>query len=130
MKLKPISTTKKREIKYTEEETAYIVEEYTKNPSRNTVDELANKLNKKPRSIIGKLAKEGVYQSQSYTPKYGDKPASKEDIVKNIEKAFDLDEGKLLGLEKSQKHPLLLLEKLLVEAGIVEELSVQDDSNK
>tara|TARA_Y100001951_G_scaffold32446_1_gene25534 strand:+ start:2397 stop:2783 length:387 start_codon:yes stop_codon:yes gene_type:complete len=126
MKLKETTSSAKapKEVKYTQEETDYIVEEYNKSPNRETVDRLADKLGKKPRSVIGKLAKEGVYKSQSYTPKYGDKPASKEDIVSNIEEGFDAV-GKLAGLEKAQKGALLTLEKFLKEEGIIEELSAK-----
>ena len=49
-------------MNYTSEETQNIVRQYQDNPTRETVDRLASVYNKSARSIIGKLATEGVYQ--------------------------------------------------------------------
>ena len=50
---------------YTDEQVEYMVKKYTAQPNRDTVDELALKLNKSIKSIIGKLSREGVYQKLS-----------------------------------------------------------------
>ena len=54
---------------YTEEQVQYMVDEYTAQPNRETVDKLAEKLNKSIKSIIGKLSREGVYQKAIYRTK-------------------------------------------------------------
>ena len=46
---------------YTDEMVAQMTEQYTANPTRETVDELAQTLGKTTRSITAKLSREGVY---------------------------------------------------------------------
>ena len=53
-------------MNYTDEQTKYMVEEYTKKPSRITVERLAKELEKSTKSIIGKLSREGVYRRSVY----------------------------------------------------------------
>ena len=78
---------------YSEEQVEYMVEKYNLTPSRETVEDLAKELNKSPKSIIGKLAREGVYQKAEYVSKTGE----------------NLDENNLTGLEKAPKGVLKLL---------------------
>ena len=52
---------------YTEEQVNMMTEAYAANPSRETVDSLAETLGKTTRSIIAKLSREGVYQAQPST---------------------------------------------------------------
>ena len=99
-------------MNYSKEMTAYIVEEYTKNPSRTTVDNLARKLNKPAKSIIGKLSREGVYRRAFYTTKSGEEPVTKRELVSEIASNLNIPEDKLSGLEKSPKSAL----KFLVES--------------
>ena len=47
---------------YTEAETAMMVGAYLDQPTRETVDNLAQELNRSTKSIIGKLSREGVYR--------------------------------------------------------------------
>jgi len=63
-------------MNYTNDLTTYIVEEYKSNPSTKTVDKLADELGKSPKSIIGKLSREGVYQRAIYTSKTGETPVT------------------------------------------------------
>mgnify|MGYP003323897664 FL=1 len=49
-------------MNYTEDQTKYMVDEYTNKPTRITVERLAKELDKTPKSIIGKLSREGVYR--------------------------------------------------------------------
>ena len=98
-------------MNYTEEETANIVQQYMDNPTRETVDKLAQVYNKSARSIIGKLAKEGVYQRVEYRTKTGEVPVTKLEIVSEIQS--QLGSKTLTGLEKAPKETLkLLLESL------------------
>jgi len=51
-------------MNYSEDITKYMVSEYTENPSRATVEKLAEELNKSIKSVIGKLSREGVYRRE------------------------------------------------------------------
>lgn len=108
-------------MKYTSEQEQLIYNEYLKNPTKDTVLELAKKLEFSPRSIVGKLSRMGIYQKVPYTPKYADKPIGKDEIVSHIAHELDADLSKLEGLCKSQKPALLYLEELLVEKGYISE---------
>jgi hypothetical protein len=88
-----------------------MVEVYTGSPSRTTVDELAEQLQRSKKSIIGKLSREGVYRREVYVSKTGAKPVTKVEIVSNIAEGLGIDTGTLAGLEKSPKAALRNLEK-------------------
>jgi len=94
---------------YSDEQVEYMVEKYNSTPSRETVEDLAKELSKSPKSIIGKLAREGVYQKVEYISKTGEKPITKIEIVREIAGQLDLDETHLMGLEKAPKGVLKLL---------------------
>ena len=94
---------------YSDEQVQLMVEKYNLTPSRETVEELAKELSKSPKSIIGKLAREGVYQKVEYVSKTGEKPITKIEIVREIAGQLDLDETHLIGLEKAPKGVLKLL---------------------
>ena len=94
---------------YTAEQVTEMVETYNLTPSRETVTLLAEKLNKSEKSIIGKLAREGVYQKAEYVSKTGEKPITKIEIVREIAQTLNLDENNLMGLEKAPKGVLKLL---------------------
>ena len=99
-------------MNYSEDDTANIVQQYMDNPTRETVDKLAQVYNKSARSIIGKLAKEGVYQRVEYRTKTGEVPVTKLEIVEEIQSQLGCSQT-LTGLEKAPKETLkLLLESL------------------
>jgi hypothetical protein len=108
-------------VKYTEEQTAYITEKYTKSPTPETIGNLVAELGFPKRSIIGKLSRIGIYKKEPYKPKYAEKPISKEELVEHIAAQLGCDAEKLLGLSKSQKPALMYLEEVLLEAGYIEE---------
>ena len=58
------TTVKATTKKFTDEQVAHMVEVYSANPTRATVDALAQELSKSVRSIIAKLSREGVYVVQ------------------------------------------------------------------
>lgn len=95
--------------KYTEEQIAFMTEEYTYSPTKETVALLAEKFGVSTRSIIGKLSRLKIYQKVPYTPKYADKPVSKEQLVHDICEMLDLDYEQMVGLTKSQKPSLLYM---------------------
>jgi calcineurin-like phosphoesterase len=100
-------------INYTDEQTKHIVEEYTANPTRDTVDALANELGKTVKSIIGKLSREKVYQKKEYITKRGEKPITKVEMVGSISKVLDIDPDSISGLVKSSKSDLMNLQEAI-----------------
>ena len=66
---------------YTQEQVDQMIEEYSANPTRDTVDNLAKDLDKSVKSIIGKLSREGVYQKAVYKTKTGEIPVTKAQLV-------------------------------------------------
>jgi hypothetical protein len=98
-----------REINYTPEQTKLIVDEYISDPNMTTVNYLAKTLGKSAKSIVGKLAREGVYRKEEYISKTGDKPETKTEIIDKIKEAvIDMlgDTPAFSGLEKSSKGAL------------------------
>jgi hypothetical protein len=100
---------------YTPEITKEIVEEYTKNPTKETIEKIASRIDKSTKSVIGKLSKEGVYRKAVYTSKTGELPITKEDIVADIANLLELEKEDLVGLVKAPKQELKLLEKTIRE---------------
>ena len=96
-------------MNYTNDQTEYMVEQYQKKPSRITVDRLAKELNKSPKSIIGKLSREGVYRRSVYKTKTGETPVTKTELVEELAYAFEIDPEVLAGLEKAPKQVLKIL---------------------
>mgnify|MGYP001179802791 CR=1 FL=1 len=109
-------------VNYTEEQVKHMVEAYKDNPSRETVDNLAEELNKSVKSIIGKLSREGVYKKTVYKTKTGEDPITKKELVETVANMLDIDSTKIAGLEKAPKSDL----KNLVEA-VVEEVGFEDE---
>jgi Zn-dependent M32 family carboxypeptidase len=84
-------------------------EQYTKNPTRETVENLAETLDKSIKSIIGKLSREGVYKKTVYKTKTGEDPETKKEIVQDLAEKLDLEYETIAGLEKSPKAALKIL---------------------
>lgn len=93
-------------MNYNEEQTQYLVNEYVNDPTKATVDRLAQEMEKSPKSIIGKLSREGVYRRSVYKTKTGESPVTKEQIVRDIEDVLGINHESLTGLEKSPKNIL------------------------
>lgn len=97
-------------INYTDTETEYMIMQYVKNPTVETVEELAEELKKSKKSIIGKLSREGVYLRAIYKSKSGQEPITKVEMVSNIADNLGIEVEDLSGLEKSPKAALKALE--------------------
>ena len=100
-------------MNYTPEQAEMMVKRYLAEPTRETVDQLAEELNKSVKSIIGKLSREQVYQRKVYTTKQGETPITKAEIVANIAEALDFENEDLVGLDKTPKLVLQKLEKVI-----------------
>jgi hypothetical protein len=104
LKGKIMATTVKN---YTDEMVASMVEAYTAEPTRETVDSLANELGKTTRSIIAKLSREGVYQAQPRTTKSGEPVVSKAELVSAIASHFDIEVPTLVKAGKQDLQKLV-----------------------
>ena len=102
-------------MNYSEEQTKHIVQAYRLNPNRDTVEMLAEELQKSIKSIIGKLSREGVYRREIYKTKTGELPVTKVEIVSNIADSLGIEVESLAGLEKAPKATLKKLEESLKE---------------
>ena len=105
-------------VNYTEEQVNYMVKAYEVEPTRATVDALADELNKSVKSIIGKLSREGVYQKTEYLSKTGERPVTKKQMVEIIAKELVGESSKLAGLEKAPKADLKYLLDLVSEESL------------
>ena len=93
-------------INYTDEQTAFLVEKYSENPSMETVVLLAEKFDKTTKSIIGKLSREGVYKRAVYKSKSGEVPVTKLELVNNIAENMGVEVGIWWVSRKAQKRLL------------------------
>ena len=95
---------------YTNDEVDYLVEAYNGADDKQLViDEIAEKLNKSRRSIIGKLSRLGIYEKKVYLTKRGETPITKAELVHQLAIKMDLPLEKLEGLDKAPKEVLKLL---------------------
>ena len=78
-------------VNYTDEQVSYMVKEYQANPSRETVDTIAEELGKNARSVIAKLSREGVYVAQPRVTKTGEPVVLKSEFVDRIHKALGIE---------------------------------------
>lgn len=90
-----------------------MIEKYQAKPDRETVDKLAEELNKSIKSIIGKLSREGVYRKAVYKTKTGELPVTKAELIIKIADILNANSEKLKGLEKAPKQELKYLYELL-----------------
>lgn len=71
-------------MSYTEETATEIIAEYVASPCRETVDAIAERLDKSVRSVIAKLSSAGVYQTPQRKTKTGEDIEKKEDMVVEV----------------------------------------------
>ena len=100
-------------INYTEQQVELMIEKYTSNPSRETVEELAETLDKSIKSIIGKLSREGVYKKTVYKTKTGEDPETKKQIVQDLADKLNINYEAVAGLEKAPKTALKILREAI-----------------
>ena len=100
---------------YSDADVEKMVMAYAKQPNRETVDKLAEDLDKSVKSIIGKLSREGVYQKQVYKTKTGEVPVTKEQLILGLADLFEVDSSKLMGLEKAPKQVIKFLHDTIGE---------------
>ena len=108
-------------MEYTDEKTAYLKKEYEADPSRATVDRLAEEYGVSFRSIIGKLTSMGIYQKPQRLNKAGMPVELKKDLSKEIGDMFGLE---LPSLVKAEREDLQMLRDALLVPENLEALLV------
>ena len=92
---------------YTDEMVSEMTTQYTANPTRETVDALAEQFGKTTRSIIAKLSREGVYVAQPRTTKSGEPVISKSELVSTLEAHFGIEMPTLVKAGKQDLQRLV-----------------------
>ena len=102
-------------VNYTQDQVERMVNLYRINPSRETVENLAEEMDKSIKSIIGKLSREGVYEKTVYKTKTGEDPVTKKELVEELSELIGIEYSMISGLEKSPKIDLKRLVDILKE---------------
>ena len=92
---------------YTDEMVAEMHELYTANPTRETVDMIAENFGKSVRSVIAKLSREGIYVTQERTTKTGEPVVRKAELVAQLEDKFGIELPTLVKASKTDLQNLL-----------------------
>ena len=92
---------------YTEAMTEKMIAQYSANPTRETVDALANELGKNARSVIAKLSREGVYKAQPRVTKSGEPVVRKAELLASIESTLGQQFPSLVKASKADLQRLL-----------------------
>ena len=97
--------TATKTVNYTPEMTTDIVESYKAGES---VESIAARLEKSPKSVVAKLSREGVYKAKTKAKGEG-VVVRKADLITEIAHAIDANEELLESLEKATKEALELI---------------------
>jgi hypothetical protein len=92
---------------YTEAMTEKMVAQYSANPSRDTVDAIANELGKNARSVIAKLSREGVYKAQPRATKSGEPIVRKAELLAQIQDTLGKEFPSLVKASKADLQRLI-----------------------
>ena len=92
---------------YTDEMVETMHELYTAEPTRETVEQLAEDFGKSVRSIIAKLSREGIYVSQPRVTKTGETVVRKAELVAQIEEHFDIEVPSFVKASKADLQELI-----------------------
>ena len=96
---------------YTEEQTQMMVGAYLDQPTRETVDNLAEELGRSTKSIIGKLSREGVYRRECMYQRLAKALSRKWKSLIISLKVLELKVDLWLASRKVQKHRSKTLKK-------------------
>jgi hypothetical protein len=86
---------------YTKEQEASMIAEYKMNPSRATVDVIAEELGKSVKSVIAKLVTLKVYVKAIKVSKSGKPSVTKKDLVKIINEHYGFEMPSLVKATKT-----------------------------
>ena len=99
--------TAKASNNYTDEMIAIMREEYTLEPTRETVESLAIQFNKTPRSIIAKLSALEIYQKVERVTKRGEPVVMKAELVAKVQNAVGRELPSLAKMTKPDLNSLI-----------------------
>lgn len=99
--------TAKASNNYTDEMIAVMREEYTLEPTRETVESLAIQFNKTPRSIIAKLSALEIYQKVERVTKRGEPVIMKAELVAKVQNAVGRELPSLAKMTKPDLNSLI-----------------------
>ena len=80
---------------------------YMKNPTRESVEFLANEFGKSTRSVIAKLSREGIYVPMERKTKSGEPIVRKNELVAQIEEYFSIEVPSLVKATKADLQKLV-----------------------
>ena len=106
-----MDVTAKSSANYSDADITILTDEYSIEPTRETVDALAERLNKTPRSIIAKLSALGVYQKTERVTKRGEPVIMNAELVAKVQNAIGRE---LPSLNKMTKVDLQFMIEALV----------------
>ena len=92
---------------YTDDMVASMTEQYVANPTRETVEALAQEFGKSVRSIIANLSREGVYVAQPKVTKTGEPVVRKAELVAQLEAHFEVAIPTLVKASKADLQKLV-----------------------
>ena len=101
------NTNAVRPKNYTDDMVASMTEQYVANPTRETVEALAQEFGKSVRSIIAKLSREGVYVAQPKVTKTGEPVVRKAELVAQLEAHFEVAIPTLVKASKADLQKLV-----------------------
>ena len=99
--------TAKASNNYTDEMIAVMREEYTLEPTRETVESLAIQFNKTHRSIIAKLSALEIYQKVERVTKRGEPVVMKAELVAKVQNAVGRELPSLAKMTKPDLNSLI-----------------------
>ena len=99
--------TAKASANYTQEMVEFISDQYTAVPTRATVDALAEKFNKTPRSIIAKLSALGLYIKAERVTKRGEPVVRKDELVARVQASVGVELPSLAKMTKVDLQNLI-----------------------
>ena len=106
-----MDVTAKASPNYTEAMLLTMADEYEANPTRGTVDAIAEEFGKTPRSVIAKLSAMGIYQKAERVTKRGEPVIMKAELVDQVQNAIGRE---LPSLNKMTKVDLQFMIDALV----------------
>jgi N-methylhydantoinase B/oxoprolinase/acetone carboxylase alpha subunit len=106
-----MDVTAKSSANYSDADITIITDEYTLEPTRETVNSLAERLNKTERSVIAKLSALGIYQKTERVTKRGEPVIMKAELVSQVQNAIGRE---LPSLNKMTKVDLQFMIDALV----------------
>ena len=92
---------------YTDEMVETMHDLYTAEPTRDTVEQIAEQFGKSVRSVIAKLSREGIYVSQPRVTKTGEPVVRKAELVAQIEEHFDIEVPSFVKASKADLQELI-----------------------